>query len=395
MIVIADGVPLLSTEPIWRRPGLPFGPSLGPPERFPYDPGPFEPSPSGPDWTVEGTRGIPRARHLEAEVLTCPAITLVADPDPLHTFSGYATTAILVGMRAANNGRVISWGWFRERATLAIPSGDALATAWVEGGDTLMVATYLADAERPVVVPFRNDLPEAGAMSSASMAQLGHGPSGPTEGFLVGVRVLDQWVFLAFHGRAGNVFLLRLDHTLAYTEAPDWTPTGVPGANVEGHVNYDPRIMVYTPDGAEGAPFYEDAYVGPGWLPNLDARTINGHDVVVMAWEHSEDGDLTINDTKYVAVAAFAQPHMGVIPSPITYAGGFGFDVPIEDEAPDFAYFHLAPGIAIAPETECERLGQIRLDLTFFDVYRDGEEPRALHQGALVHARLAWCVPWL
>jgi hypothetical protein len=114
-----------------------------------------------------------------------------------------------------------------------------------------------------------------------------------------------------------------------------------------------------------------------------------------MGWEHSEDGDLTINDTKYVAVAAFAQPHMGVIPSPITYAGGFRFDVPIEDEAPDFAYFHLAPGIAIAPETECERLGQIRLDLTFFDVYREGEEPRALHEGALVHARLAWCVPWL
>jgi hypothetical protein len=88
MIVIADGVPLLSTEPIWRRPGLPFGPSLGPPERFPYDPGPFEPSPSGPDWTVEGTLGIPRARHLEAEVLTCPEITLVADPDPLHTSRG-------------------------------------------------------------------------------------------------------------------------------------------------------------------------------------------------------------------------------------------------------------------------------------------------------------------
>jgi hypothetical protein len=267
------------------------------------------------------------------------------------------------------------------------PNGTTRVLVWEQRGDEPPKAGGAARAR----LMFRID--PGGVTAAGQFHVLLAGEA--VEGGDVCVRVLDQWVFLAFHGRAGNVYLLRLDHTLAYTEAPDWTPMGVPGANVEGHVNYDPRIIVYTTDGAEGAPFYEGAYVGAGWLANLDARTIHGHDVVVMTWEHSEESDLAKNNTKYVAVAAFAQPHMGMIPSPITYAGGFRFDVPIEDETPAFAYFHLAPGIAIAPETECERLGQIRLDLTFFDVYREGEEPRALHQGALVHARLAWCVSWL
>lgn len=100
------------------------------------------------------------------------------------------------------------------------------------------------------------------------------------------IRVLDQWVFLAFHD-AGNLYLLRLDHTVPYTEAPDWTPMGVPGANVAGHVNYDP------PDTPESnAPCHRGAYVGPGWLANLDGSTVNGQIRAVISPEAEREPDV-------------------------------------------------------------------------------------------------------
>jgi hypothetical protein len=189
------------------------------------------------------------------------------------------------------------------------PSGTTRVLVWEQLGDEPPKAGGAAHAR----LVFRID--RGGVTAAGPLHVLLAGEA--VEGADPCIRVLDQWVFLVFH-HAGNLYLLRLDHTLTFTETPAWTPMGVPGANVEGHVNYDP------PDTPERmAPCYDGAYVGPGWLANLDGSTVNGQDVVVMTWERSNRVDL-----EPIQVAVFAYPHPGVMPPPISCGPAFRFELP-------------------------------------------------------------------
>jgi hypothetical protein len=183
------------------------------------------------------------------------------------------------------------------------------------------------------------------------------------------VAVTDQAIYVAHQGPGGGAYLLR-------------TPRS---ALLQGLAS---GTVLWEPVLASLGGLSEDGYIGPGWFPNVSARTMSdGDDLVAVVWEHSEALTFMDNETKHIELA-FVHSE---------FSGSAGFWISgtrsLSNASVDASIlrFQLAPGVVIGPDDI--GLGYVPVDVLWMDVNVDPTAEVAY----LKHRRYSFdgmCVTW-
>jgi len=185
----------------------------------------------------------------------------------------------------------------------------------------------------------------------------------------VSVWVSSEWMYVAFQGKDGGIFVYRASHALAAVgAAPTWEPLGT----------------------ALSPKFPQAGYLDVGWLPNLVGVGVLGVDYLAVVWERTTD-ELKFNPGK-VAALAFVR------------SDGAGFVVEgavITMELSGEAYgtdrrFQMSPAVAIGDPSTLWLLGYLPVDVMWMEVTSGGRLPVPGPKDyydftvVLTHRRYAW-----
>ena len=257
--------------------------------------------------------------------------------------------------------------WSKERSAAADRSSDP-SVATSPDGSTVMTAWE----ERVLDADLR---PTTSLWVKVVKSGVTYGPWQMTYGGVVlqggdvSLWLSATWMYVAFQGKEGGIFVYRAAHDLAAVGlAPVWEPLGE---------LMSPGVPPATP---------QAGYIDVGWLANLVGTSVLGVDHLAVVWELSSR-ELIYNPAKVVALAFLRSDGAGfaVEGSVVT------MELSGEVYGTDFR-FQMSPAVAMGDPSTLWLLGYLPVDVMWMEVTSSGRLPGDLYDFSVVltHRRYAW-----
>jgi hypothetical protein len=249
-------------------------------------------------------------------------------------------------------------GWSTEKGITADRTSDPSVAATADG-------TVLTAWEERT---FPGARPQTALLVKVRRALWVYGPSEMThagsvlEGGDVSVWLSATWMYVAFQGKTGGIYVYRSVLPAAVGSPFVWEPLGV----------------LTDPAGVAG-------YIDIGYLPNLVGTTVDGVDYLAVVWERT-DPPLTDNSGKLAALAFLRSDAAGFViegtPTTMNLGKAYG----------EFR-FQLSPAASIGDADAWAELGYLPVDVMWMEVVAEKAGALLSHTVTLMHRRYQWGGP--